>query len=72
MNEAERIGELNAVMVIPRPLDELEETLPVASIWLEEREPLRFPVNIKENIKEAEIAQLPDLSKLSIKVTEEL
>lgn len=72
MNEAERIGELNAVMVIPRPLDELEHTLPVASVWLEEREPLRFPVNIKDAVKETETKQLPDLAKLSIKVIEEL
>jgi carbon dioxide concentrating mechanism protein CcmO len=71
MYEAERIGELNAVMVIPRPLDELEQTLPVASCWLEERQPLRLPINIKEPVTETELLQLPDLSKLSIKITEE-
>ncbi|MCX7594873.1 MAG: BMC domain-containing protein [Fischerella sp.] len=71
MYEAERIGELNAVMVIPRPLDELEQTLPVASCWLEERQPLRLPINIKEPVAETELLQLPDLSKLSIKITEE-
>ena len=36
MLEAERIGELHGVMVIPRPLDELEQTLPTASHWIEE------------------------------------
>jgi carbon dioxide concentrating mechanism protein CcmO len=71
MYEAERIGELNAVMVIPRPLDELEQTLPVASCWIEEREPLRFPVNIKEHVTEAELLELPDLAKLPVKITEE-
>ncbi|NEO25381.1 MAG: BMC domain-containing protein, partial [Kamptonema sp. SIO4C4] len=29
MNEAERIGEFSAIMVIPRPLEDLEHTLPV-------------------------------------------
>lgn len=71
MYEAERIGELNAVMVIPRPLDELEETLPVASCWIEERQPLRVPISIKEQISEAELLELPDLAQLPMKVTEE-
>lgn len=71
MFEAERIGELNAVMVIPRPLDELEETLPVASCWIEERQPLRLPVNIKEQVTELEIMSLPDLAKLPTKILEE-
>ncbi|MDJ0737982.1 MAG: BMC domain-containing protein [Nostocaceae cyanobacterium] len=74
MYEAERIGELNAVMVIPRPLDELEQTLPVASCWVEERQPVRLPLNIKEEIGEVELVELPDLQKLPVKVisTEEL
>lgn len=38
MHEAERIGDLNAVMVIPRPLDDLEQTLPMASCWVEDEE----------------------------------
>ncbi|BAU07295.1 MULTISPECIES: BMC domain-containing protein [Fischerella] len=71
MYEAERIGELNAVMVIPRPLDELEKTLPVASCWLEERQPVRLPLNIKEPVAEAELLQLPDLSTLPVKIQEE-
>ncbi len=71
MYEAERIGELNAVMVIPRPLDELEQTLPVASCWLEERQPVRLPLNIKEPIMEAELLELPDLSTLPVKIQEE-
>lgn len=70
MNEAERIGELNAVMVIPRPLDELEQTLPVASCWVEERQPLNIPLNIRQPVAEAQ--ELPDLAKLPMKITEEL
>jgi carbon dioxide concentrating mechanism protein CcmO len=72
MLEAERIGELNAVMVIPRPLDELEQTLPLASCWIEERQPLKLPINIKEQVAEIEVLQLPDLGKLPIKIVEEI
>ncbi|MBD2775531.1 BMC domain-containing protein [Iningainema tapete] len=72
MNEAERIGELTAVMVIPRPLDELEQTLPVASCWLEERPIIRLPVNIKEQVAQTELLQLPDLAQLPAKITEDL
>jgi carbon dioxide concentrating mechanism protein CcmO len=71
MYEAERIGELNAVMVIPRPLEELEHTLPVASCWIEERQPLNLPVNIKEQVAETELVQLPDLNRLPLKMSEE-
>jgi carbon dioxide concentrating mechanism protein CcmO len=72
MYEAERIGELNAVMVIPRPLDELEQTLPIASCWVEERQPVNIPLNIKDKIVDAEAVELPDLAKLPVKVKEEL
>ena len=72
MYEAERIGELNAVMVIPRPLDEMELTLPLASCWIEEREPLKLPINIREQVAEIEVLQLPDLSRLPLKITEEI
>ena len=72
MYEAERIGELNAVMVIPRPLDELEETLPVASCWIEERQPVNLPISIKEPVGEAELLELPDLNKLPEKIIEEV
>ena len=69
MFEAERIGELNAVMVIPRPLDELDQTLPLASCWVEQRQPLRVPINVKE--QEKEVVKLPDLQKLPVPVQEE-
>ncbi|WP_088242790.1 BMC domain-containing protein [Calothrix rhizosoleniae] len=71
MYEAESIGELNAVMVIPRPLDELEQTLPVASCWVEQLQPVNLPVNIKEQVAEREVLKLPDLTTLPVKVTEE-
>lgn len=72
MFEAERIGELNAVMVIPRPLDDLEQTLPLASCWIEQRQPLTLPVNIKEQVAELEVLQLPDLATIPVKIPEEL
>lgn len=48
MHEAERIGELHAVMVIPRPLDDLEEVLPLASCWIETPRPLALPIDLKQ------------------------
>ena len=84
MYEAERIGELNAVMVIPRPLDDLEQTLPLASCWIEQQQPLKLPiavkekqeellpVTIKEKEKQEELMQLPDLANLPAPLKEEL
>ena len=72
MYEAERIGDLNAVMVIPRPLDELEQTLPVASCWIEERQPVNLPIDIKEQVGDAELLELPDLNKFPEKIIEEI
>jgi carbon dioxide concentrating mechanism protein CcmO len=59
MHEAERIGELHAVMIIPRLLEDLEHTLPIASYWIDEPEPLPvlLPNTVKE--KEKEFVQLP-------------
>ena len=75
MQEADRIGELNAVMVIPRPLDDLEATLPTASCWLEERPepvPLRFPINVKEKQEEEALLELPDSAEpISLKAQQE-
>ncbi|MEO0488263.1 MAG: BMC domain-containing protein [Cyanobacteria bacterium P01_A01_bin.123] len=44
MHEAERIGELNSVMVIPRPLGDLERSLPKPK--LEEKIPEPTPVRL--------------------------
>ncbi len=68
MYEAERIGELNAVMVIPRPLDELEHTLPVAKCWIEERETYDVPANVSEQVAEIELQPL----KLPISIKEQV
>ena len=47
MNEAERIGELNSVMVIPRPLGDLERTLPKTQ-KAKAQEPVRLPLKLEE------------------------
>lgn len=70
MHEADRIGELHAVMVIPRPLDDLEESLPTASCWIETVKPIALPIELKEPQKELvgqeEKAELPDLRQLPV------
>ncbi len=70
MAEARRIGELNAVMVIPRPLEDLEQTLPIASCWLERPQPLVIPTKIRET--EKELVELPDLKQLTVQLEEQL
>jgi carbon dioxide concentrating mechanism protein CcmO len=66
MHEAEKIGELHAVMIIPRLLEDLEHTLPVASYWLETPEPLPMllPNTVRE--KQRELVALPELEKTKI------
>ncbi|NEO32117.1 MAG: BMC domain-containing protein [Symploca sp. SIO3C6] len=61
--EAQRIGEIIAVTVIPRPLEDLEKSLPVAQCLIEaEPQPLVLPIKVKEEVKE--LVELPDLGKL--------
>ncbi len=59
MQEAERIGELHAVMIIPRLLEDLEHTLPVANYWMDEPEPLPVLLSNKVKHKEKEFISLP-------------
>jgi carbon dioxide concentrating mechanism protein CcmO len=58
MHEAERIGELNAVMVIPRPLDDLADSLPQAELELDTEEPLRMPLQLEQSEAEKEAIPL--------------
>lgn len=73
MVEAERIGELHAVMVIPRALDDLEQVLPLAAHWqaqaqaeaqLSARVPLALPLAVKATEKEA--IALPELQRAEL------
>ncbi|MBD2081148.1 BMC domain-containing protein [Leptolyngbya sp. FACHB-17] len=62
MQEAERVGELHSVMVIPRALDDLDQTLPIATCWVEELQPLQIPITVKE--VEKPLVALPELVEL--------
>ncbi|NJO42069.1 MAG: BMC domain-containing protein [Cyanobacteria bacterium RU_5_0] len=68
MHEADRIGELHAVMIIPRPLDDLEDSLPTASCWIDQPQPLALPIELKQTQKELvgqeETIELPDFRQL--------
>lgn len=66
MHEAERIGELHAVMVIPRPLNDLEQALPVASCWIEQPKPIALPIDLKKT--EKELVELPDLNEIPLTI----
>ncbi len=72
MSAAESIGELRSIMVIPRPLEDLERTIPTASYWLEqvlvipEQEekqqplaiPLRLPQSVSVPLVEVEVVEV--------------
>jgi len=70
MHEAERIGELNAIMVIPRLLEDLEHTLPVASCWLEKPNPLPVLLTNKVKEKQREPVRLPEFEKIPLIIEE--
>jgi carbon dioxide concentrating mechanism protein CcmO len=70
MYEAERIGELHAVMVIPNPLPDLDIAIPTASCWLEveaEAEPLPMlmPKAKTKEVKEERLVELPVLEPVA-------
>lgn len=68
MAEAERIGELNAVMIIPRLLEDLEHTLPVASYWLDdEQQPLPIFASQQQR-RNRKLIALPELEKVPITI----
>lgn len=66
MNEAERIGSLNAVMIIPRVLEDLEKTLPIASCWLEQPKPL--PVLLPNKVGTEELVELPQIARVPLSI----
>ena len=63
-HEAERIGELHSIMVVPRLLEDLEHTLPVAECWREQPEPL--PVLLPKKVKEKQVIALPELETITV------
>ncbi len=58
MHEAERIGELNAVMVIPRPLNDLERSLPKVK-QTKQPQQVKLPLKLEERQKELIPAKAP-------------
>ncbi|MGF1539801.1 MAG: carbon dioxide-concentrating mechanism protein CcmK [Pleurocapsa sp.] len=68
MHEAERIGELHSMMIIPRLLEDLEHTLPVSSYWLDEVEPLPVLLPNKVEEKEKELIELPQAETKPISI----
>jgi len=66
MSEAERIGSLNAVMIIPRLLEDLEKTLPIASHWLEKPKPL--PILLPNKVGTEELVELPQVTKVPLSI----
>lgn len=69
MAEAERIGELNAVMIIPRLLEDLEHTLPVSNYWIEEGEkdqPLPVFTSEQRTKPKRKLVALPELEKIPL------
>ncbi|MEL6815163.1 MAG: BMC domain-containing protein [Cyanobacteria bacterium J06598_3] len=54
MNEAERIGELNSVMVIPRPLGDLERTLPKTKA-VKVRQKLELPLKLEDRAEDPRV-----------------
>ncbi len=69
MAEAERIGELNSVMIIPRLLEDLEHTLPVASYWLDdEKQPLPTLATEQRKQRKRRLIALPELEKVPLTI----
>ncbi len=73
MAEAERIGELNSVMIIPRLLEDLEHTLPVANYWLEEQQQaLPALTSQPQKYRKRKLIALPELEKVPVNVNTKL
>lgn len=65
MYAAERIGQLNAIMVIPRPLDDLMDSLPEPQLDSEAAQPLQLPLRVREK---QPLLELPELERQPIAI----
>jgi carbon dioxide concentrating mechanism protein CcmO len=74
MAEAERVGELHSVMMIPRPLDDLERAMPLAECWLQELQPIRMPINLDNVAVERELQplEMPEVVPVEIPAAAEV
>lgn len=64
MYAAERIGQLNAIMVIPRPLDDLMDSLPEPQFDAD-AQPLQLPLRVREK---QPLLELPELERQPIAI----
>jgi carbon dioxide concentrating mechanism protein CcmO len=64
MIEAERIGELHSIMLVPRPLEDLDQSLPLASCWIEKPEPLPMLMPLPVRQEERELVELQEIQRL--------
>lgn len=69
MHEAERIGELHAVMVIPRPLDDLERSLPIVE-QVATQAPVRLPLRLEDKAKELVATATPEAEAATLALPE--
>jgi len=60
------------VMIIPRLLEDLEHTLPVASYWLDQQDPLPMLLPNTVRDKERELVALPELENAVIALPQKL
>jgi carbon dioxide concentrating mechanism protein CcmO len=65
MFEAERIGSLHAIMVIPRPLEDLMRSLPEPQQREATPQPLRLPLQVREKTP---LVELPVLERVPEKL----
>jgi carbon dioxide concentrating mechanism protein CcmO len=74
MAEAERVGELHSVMMIPRPLDDLERAMPLAECWLQELQPIRMPINLDNVVVDRELQplEMPEVVPVEIPAAAEV
>ena len=74
MIEAQRIGELHAVMIVPRPLDDLDRTLPIAAAWVDQLQPVKMPIamTVEEQTRQPlQPLELPIADPIEIERTQE-
>ncbi|XFA72857.1 BMC domain-containing protein [Thermosynechococcaceae cyanobacterium Okahandja] len=71
MAEADRIGELHAVMLVPRPLEDLDQSLPLAPALQKELRPLQLPLNLKQKETEPLVLQAAPQDTVSVETLPE-
>jgi len=60
------------VMIIPRLLEDLEHTLPVASYWLDQQDPLPMLLPNAVREKQRELVALPELEQAVVALPQKL